>query len=175
MEFCNLTLLFMKLIRNGEVDAAFSKLHEWYPQIVEVWTVLHVIYFSNGGKRDWELAFIWVMNLLIFQETNYFLMTDWLPFNTLSQFGTAFITFCFRFFLDFSTLWYLLDDACPLPLQDDKSAVCFLLHCQKFIELVRVIFNFMLLKFIYKEKSHQELIFLTAFRFEHCFFHPFLL
>ncbi|OWM85090.1 ran-binding protein M homolog [Punica granatum] len=45
-----------QLIRNGEIDAAFSRLHEWYPQIV----------------------------------------------------------------------------------QDDKSATCFLLHCQKFIELVRV-------------------------------------
>ncbi|XP_022773532.1 ran-binding protein 10-like isoform X2 [Durio zibethinus] len=45
-----------QLIRNGEIDAAISKLHNWYPQIV----------------------------------------------------------------------------------QDDKSATCFLLHCQKFIELVRV-------------------------------------
>ncbi|KAI4295020.1 hypothetical protein MLD38_040710 [Melastoma candidum] len=45
-----------QLIRNGEVDATFSKLKEWYPQVVE----------------------------------------------------------------------------------DDKSAVCFLLHCQKFIELVRI-------------------------------------
>ncbi|XWS23388.1 hypothetical protein CRYUN_Cryun28dG0009500 [Craigia yunnanensis] len=45
-----------QLIRNGEIDAAISKLHDWYPQIV----------------------------------------------------------------------------------QDDKSATCFLLHCQKFIELVRV-------------------------------------
>lgn len=26
-------------------------------------------------------------------------------------------------------------------LQDDKSATCFLLHCQKFIELVRVCFS----------------------------------
>lgn len=26
----------MKLIRDGEIDAAFGKLREWYPQIVEV-------------------------------------------------------------------------------------------------------------------------------------------
>jgi len=26
----------MKLIRDGEIDAAFGKLREWYPQIAEV-------------------------------------------------------------------------------------------------------------------------------------------
>ena len=26
----------MKLIRNGDIDVAFGKLREWYPQIVEV-------------------------------------------------------------------------------------------------------------------------------------------
>ena len=29
-------LLEIKLIRSGQIDAAFSKLHEWYPQIVQV-------------------------------------------------------------------------------------------------------------------------------------------
>lgn len=31
--------LSMKLIRGGEIDDAFGKLREWYPQIAEVGTL----------------------------------------------------------------------------------------------------------------------------------------
>ncbi|KAA3455346.1 ran-binding protein 10 [Gossypium australe] len=58
--------ILRQLISNGEIDAAISKLRDWYPQIVQA----RIEMFKLG--------------------------------------------------------------------QDDKSATCFLLHCQKFIELVRV-------------------------------------
>lgn len=34
-----ISFLSMKLIRNGEIDVAFGKLREWYPQIAEVGTL----------------------------------------------------------------------------------------------------------------------------------------
>lgn len=58
----------------------------------------------------------------------------------------AFIGFCLphRFL---NSIWFSMWWSYPLDLnywfcflQDDKSAICFLLHCQKFVELVRVIF-----------------------------------
>jgi hypothetical protein len=33
----------LKLIRNGEIDSALSKLREWYPQIVQVNTIYSVV------------------------------------------------------------------------------------------------------------------------------------
>ena len=38
----------MKLIRNGEIDAAISKLRDWYPQIVQVCIQFDSVYcFEN--------------------------------------------------------------------------------------------------------------------------------
>eukprot|EP01018_Ginkgo_biloba_P024645 Gb_30126 [translate_table: standard] len=40
--------LLRQLIRNGDIDSAFNKLREWYPQLVQVWRLL--LLCNNGGN-----------------------------------------------------------------------------------------------------------------------------
>lgn len=47
----------MKLIMNGNVDGAFAKVHEWYPQIVEVGSQLCIYLLHYYGCYKFELIF----------------------------------------------------------------------------------------------------------------------
>ncbi|CAK7344861.1 unnamed protein product [Dovyalis caffra] len=40
------------LIRNGEIDAALHRLHEWYPQIVQVNAIYSVVAVSAGALEE---------------------------------------------------------------------------------------------------------------------------
>ena len=57
----------MKLIRNGEIDAAISKLRDWYPQIVQVCTQFDVVYcFEHTIQiichKRINVCFQWIWN-----------------------------------------------------------------------------------------------------------------
>lgn len=47
VNLADLFSLCMKLIKSGEIDAALGKLHEWYPQIVQVDSTFSVLIFID--------------------------------------------------------------------------------------------------------------------------------
>ncbi|KAF7141577.1 hypothetical protein RHSIM_Rhsim06G0114100 [Rhododendron simsii] len=103
-----------QLIRSGEIDEAIGKLGDWYPQIIQVDSRILNIYYMLG------LCFISIPGLGD---------TLWLAsaFNNSIMIKTSLQVLKLRIALT-AEMTYVLRDT---------SATCFLLHCQKFIELIR--------------------------------------
>ncbi|KAJ0030778.1 hypothetical protein Pint_13931 [Pistacia integerrima] len=99
----------MKLIRSGDIDTAFCKLHNWYPWIVQVDFLKFRVFAVNEYAAVCIIAFVYDI-----EEDVYNIEEE--VFNSLSSFPFTIVT-------------VLAKVPCDFPrAQDDKSSTCFLLH-----------------------------------------------
>jgi hypothetical protein len=114
----------MKLIMNGDIDSAFKRLEEWYPQVLKVYCT--VIFHT---------FLLWLLNF--FRAATKIIYVHW----SMKYWGNMVCSLAPYF--QFSII-SILEKVSTLKKkyflsQDEISVICFLLHSQRFIEYIRVI------------------------------------
>jgi hypothetical protein len=54
----NSSLDFLKLIMNGDIDSAFKRLEEWYPQVIKV-------YYTVSAISTFHKTVLWLLKTMV--------------------------------------------------------------------------------------------------------------